>query len=121
MDLRNGGRRVAAAFVAAIRGDWRRVPGPATSIGRANCYPRGGLRKAGAAIIRSERKSGTTAAGRPELATVLGFLRERDTLLVTRIDRLARSLMDLEGIVGELRAKGAQPPPLPQGASPADG
>lgn len=35
------------------------------------------------------------------------FLREGDTLLVTRFDRLARSLMDLEGIVGELRAKGA--------------
>ena len=66
-----------------------------------------GLRKAGATIIRSERKSGTTTNGRTELATVLDFLREGDTLLVTRIDRLARSLMDLEGIVGELRAKGA--------------
>ena len=65
------------------------------------------LRNAGATIIRSERKSGTTITGRAELATVLDFLREGDTLLVTRIDRLARSLMDLEGIVGELRAKGA--------------
>lgn len=65
------------------------------------------LRSAGATIIRSERKSGTTTTGRTELATVLDFLREGDTLLVTRIDRLARSLMDLEGIVGELRAKGA--------------
>lgn len=65
------------------------------------------LRAAGATIIRSERKSGTTTTGRTELATVLDFLREGDTLLVTRIDRLARSLMDLEGIVGELRAKGA--------------
>ena len=65
------------------------------------------LRTAGATIIRSEQKSGTTTTGRTELATVLDFLREGDTLLVTRIDRLARSLMDLEGIVGELRAKGA--------------
>jgi DNA invertase Pin-like site-specific DNA recombinase len=65
------------------------------------------LRKAGATIIRSERKSGTTTAGRAELATVLDFLREGDTLLVTRIDRLARSLGDLEGIVQSLRAKGA--------------
>lgn len=65
------------------------------------------LYKAGATIVRSERKSGTTTAGRTELATVLDFLREGDTLLVTRIDRLARSLMDLEGIVAQLREKGA--------------
>lgn len=65
------------------------------------------LRKAGATIVRSERKSGTSTAGRTELATVLDFLREGDTLLVTRIDRLARSLMDLEGIVAQLREKGA--------------
>lgn len=65
------------------------------------------LRNAGATIVRSERKSGTTTSGRAELATVLDFLREGDTLLVTRIDRLARSLIDLEGIVAQLREKGA--------------
>lgn len=65
------------------------------------------LRKAGATIIRSERKSGTSTKGRSELATVLDFLREGDTLLITRIDRLARSVGDLEGIVGQLEAKGA--------------
>ena len=64
------------------------------------------LRAAGATVIRSERKSGTSTDGRTELATVLDFVREGDTLLVTRIDRLARSLMDLEGIVQQLRAKG---------------
>lgn len=65
------------------------------------------LRAAGATIVRSERKSGTSTTGRAELATVLDFLREGDTLLVTRIDRLARSLGDLEGIVGQLRERGA--------------
>ncbi len=65
------------------------------------------LIKGGASIIRSEQKSGTTTAGRTELALVMDFLREGDTLLVTRIDRLARSLIDLEGIVAQLRAKGA--------------
>ena len=65
------------------------------------------LRAAGATIIRSEHKSGTSTKGRSELATVLDFVREGDTLLVTRIDRLARSLMDLEGIVQALEAKGA--------------
>jgi DNA invertase Pin-like site-specific DNA recombinase len=65
------------------------------------------LRAAGATIVRSERKSGTSTTGRAELATVLDFLREGDTLLVTRIDRLARSLGDLEGIVGQLRERGS--------------
>lgn len=65
------------------------------------------LRAAGADVVRSEKKSGTTTAGRTELETVLDFLREGDTLLVTRIDRLARSLLDLEGIVKHLRDRGA--------------
>ena len=65
------------------------------------------LRDAGADVIRSEKKSGTSTKGRSELETVLDFLREGDTLLVTRIDRLARSVGDLEGIVETLEAKGA--------------
>lgn len=65
------------------------------------------LRAAGCTIIRSEKRSGTTTRGRDELATLLDFIREGDTLTVTRIDRLARSVGDLEGIVGALRAKGA--------------
>ena len=64
------------------------------------------LRDAGCTIVRSEKKSGTSREGRTELATVLSFLRAGDTLTVTRIDRLARSLHDLEGIVRELTSKG---------------
>ena len=64
------------------------------------------LRAAGCTVIRSEKKSGTSRDGRTELETVLSFLRAGDTLTVTRIDRLARSLHDLEGIVRELKAKG---------------
>ena len=65
------------------------------------------LRAAGCSTIRSEKRSGTSTAGRIELETVLAFLRPGDTLMVTRIDRLARSVADLENIVAELRAKGA--------------
>jgi DNA invertase Pin-like site-specific DNA recombinase len=65
------------------------------------------LTAAGCTIVRSEKKSGTTTAGRDELETVLSFVREGDTLLVTRIDRLARSVADLERIVAALKAKGA--------------
>ena len=54
------------------------------------------LKKAGCTIIRSEKKSGTTLTGRTELSTVLDFIRPGDTLMVTRIDRLARSVADLE-------------------------
>lgn len=64
------------------------------------------LREAGCTVVRTEKKSGTTREGRTELDMVLSFLREGDTLVVTRIDRLARSLHDLEGIVKELKAKG---------------
>lgn len=65
------------------------------------------LRAAGCTIIRSEKHTGTTTAGRTELATVISFLRPGDTLMVTRIDRLARSVADLEQIVSQLREKGA--------------
>jgi DNA invertase Pin-like site-specific DNA recombinase len=64
------------------------------------------LRAAGCNIVRSEKKSGTSRNGRTELDTILSFLRSGDTLVVTRIDRLARSVGDLESIVGELRDKG---------------
>jgi DNA invertase Pin-like site-specific DNA recombinase len=60
------------------------------------------LRVAECDTIRSERRSGATTVGRDELANVLDFLRPGDTLVVTRIDRLARSLLDLEGIVKRL-------------------
>ncbi|MBF0391484.1 MAG: recombinase family protein [Alphaproteobacteria bacterium] len=64
------------------------------------------LRRAGCEIIRSEKASGSTRAGRSELALLVQFLRPGDTLMVTRVDRLARSIKDLQDIVYELRAKG---------------
>lgn len=65
------------------------------------------LRTAGCQTIRSEKASGTSLEGRQELQTVLDFLREDDTLMVTRIDRLARSVADLEAIVQAIRNRGA--------------
>ncbi len=57
-------------------------------------------------MVRSEKVTGTSTEGRQELATLLQFLREGDTLVVTRIDRLARSLRDLQNIVHDLRQRG---------------
>jgi DNA invertase Pin-like site-specific DNA recombinase len=65
------------------------------------------LRAAGCEVIRQEKASGTTTEGRRELATVLEFLRPGDVLVVTRIDRLARSIADLQTIVRTVREKGA--------------
>src|ERR1700689_603572 len=65
------------------------------------------LRAAGCEVIRAEKRSGTTTEGREELRTVLDFLRKGDVLMVTRIDRLARSIGDLQDIVRAVRAKGA--------------
>lgn len=68
---------------------------------------RAALEAAGCSVIRAETGSGTTTAGRAQLATILDFIGAGDTLVVTRIDRLARSLGDLQDIVRTLRAKGA--------------
>ena len=57
-------------------------------------------------MVRSEKVTGTSTEGREELAMLLQFLREGDTLVVTRIDRLARSLRDLQNIVHDLRQRG---------------
>ena len=65
------------------------------------------LRAAGCELVRAEKVSGTTTKGRTELATTLDFLRAGDVLVVTRIDRLARSIGDLQDIVDAVKAKGA--------------
>ncbi|MBB4618531.1 recombinase family protein [Sphingomonas abaci] len=65
------------------------------------------LYAAGCDIVRSEKMSGTTTEGRKELETLLDFIRSGDTMMVTRIDRLARSVADLEKIVGVLKERGA--------------
>ena len=47
----------------------------------------------------------SSVAQRDQLALALDFVREGDTLVVTRLDRLARSTVDLLGIVATLEAK----------------
>ena len=65
------------------------------------------LKAAGCEVIRSERRSGIGTAGREEPGTVLAFLRKGDVLMVTRIDRLARSIGHLQDLVRAVKAKGA--------------
>jgi DNA invertase Pin-like site-specific DNA recombinase len=65
------------------------------------------LRAAGCDVIRAEKRSGTTTQGRDELRIILDFLHAGDVLMVTRIDRLARSIADLQDIVRQVRARRA--------------
>lgn len=65
------------------------------------------LRIAGCGMIRTEQKSGASLDRRPELRTILDFIHPGETLVVTRIDRLARSMHDLQTIVARLKSKGA--------------
>jgi DNA invertase Pin-like site-specific DNA recombinase len=64
------------------------------------------LTEAGCLRVFADKLSGKDAA-RPELAACLDYLRPGDTLVVTRLDRLSRSLQDLIATVANLRRHGA--------------
>jgi DNA invertase Pin-like site-specific DNA recombinase len=55
--------------------------------------------------VFKEKRSGVDA-GRPALKACLEYLREGDTLLVTKLDRLARSTPDLYRIISDLAERG---------------
>lgn len=66
------------------------------------------LKKAGCTVVRSEKATGTKLEGRRELTTLLEFLTTGDVLVITRLDRLARSMDDLTTIVRQLEQKGVE-------------
>lgn len=66
---------------------------------------RAALKAAGCDMIRAEKTSGTSRDGRTELQVFPDFLRPGDALVVTRIDRLARSLRDLQITVNDLKER----------------
>src|SRR5438477_12956694 len=63
------------------------------------------LTAAGCEKIFSEQVS--TVGKRPQLEAVLDFIREGDTLVVTKLDRLARSTQHLLEVADRVKAKGA--------------
>ena len=65
------------------------------------------LKKAGCKVIRSEKITGTTRNSRKELETILDFIRKGDQLVVTKLDRLARDLLDVQLICRSLEESGA--------------
>jgi len=64
------------------------------------------LRAAGCAKVYSEKISGKGTAGRVELGRLLKRLGDSDVLIVTRLDRLARSTRDLLNILHDLGDRG---------------
>ncbi|MBB6221934.1 recombinase family protein [Rhizobium leguminosarum] len=65
------------------------------------------LQAAGCTKIFKEQLS-SIANTRPELERALEFVREGDVLVVTKLDRLARSVADLVAITEKLKAKGVE-------------
>ena len=65
------------------------------------------LIEAGCKKVFSEKLSGRSTTDRDQLNDALDFVREGDTLVVTRLDRLARSVGDLHRIIERLTQKGA--------------
>lgn len=63
------------------------------------------LEKAGAEKIFQEKISGVKK-NRPELQTMLNYIREGDTVIVSKLDRIARSTKHLLNIVEYLQEKG---------------
>lgn len=63
------------------------------------------LKRVGAASIYEEHASGKNTE-RPELEACLKALRQGDTLIVWRLDRLGRSLADLVRLVNDLESCG---------------
>lgn len=64
------------------------------------------LRAAGCEQIYAEKKSGRSAADRTALSDAMKAVREDDIIVVTRLDRFARSTQDLHNLLGTLEAKG---------------
>lgn len=77
-----------------------------SSAGQSLDVQMGKLGAAGCSRIFAEKRSGRQTDGRPELQACLAFLREGDVLVISRLDRMARSVLDLAKISDSLQKKG---------------
>lgn len=78
-----------------------------SSVGQSLDVQQAALQDAGCDKLFAEKRSGRKTADREQLALCLDFIREGDTLIVTRLDRLARSVIDLHQIIARISEKGA--------------
>jgi DNA invertase Pin-like site-specific DNA recombinase len=68
--------------------------------------------------IFREKASASSTKNRPELKNALDFVREEDVFVVTKLDRLARSVVDLSIIVQRLEEKNVDLVVMGQGSTP---
>ena len=66
------------------------------------------LKAAGCEDIFQEQVSSVDVVAREQLAAALKFARKGDTLVVTKLDRLARNMVHLMQVVAKLNAKGVE-------------
>src|SRR4029077_18566432 len=64
------------------------------------------LKAAGCERIFSEKRSGKSASDRPEFTKLMRSLVPGDTIVVSKLDRLARSSRDLHNILHEVQEQG---------------
>ena len=63
------------------------------------------LEEYGCEKIFQEKKSGRSMKNRDQLQELLSFVRENDEIIITRTDRIARSVLDLQLLVNLLSEK----------------
>ena len=78
-----------------------------SSIGQDFKIQKDRLKSIGCRLVFAEKMTGTKRQGREELQKALSLLADGDVLVVTKIDRLARSLRDLQNIMHDLEKVGA--------------
>jgi len=86
-----------------------------SSVGQSLDVQLSQLGEAGCEKVFSEKRSGRSTDGRDELERALDYVRDGDVFVVTRLDRLARSITDLHAIIGKLATKGVAFRALQQG------
>ena len=68
-------------------------------------HQRDALTKAGCERLFEEKKSGKAGTKRPEFDAALAYLRPTDVLVVWKLDRLGRSLVEMMRTIDSLRTK----------------
>jgi len=77
-----------------------------SSLSQSTDIQEAALTKAGCDLVRTEKKSGRSTEGRTELANILAFMSEGDSLCVHKLDRLGRNTRDVLNLVHELSERG---------------
>ena len=80
--------------------------GRVSSTGQSLAVQLDELTRAGCTKVFAEKKSGRYTDNRPELKACLEYVRHGDTFVVSRLDRMARSILDLARIADTLQRKG---------------